>query len=205
MSKDTLDHAAEMFLAMRDRLFGIAYRILNDRGEAEDIVQDAWLRWQLCDRSAVIDPPAFLATTTKRLCLNTMQSARVRRETYVGPWLPDQVDTTADPQLGAERGEALEFAARVLLERLSPSERAAYVLREAFDYSYGDVAAIVRVTEPNARQLVSRARKHLASERREPASCAQQKRLLGALAAASQGGDLAILENVFSEDMALAA
>src|SRR6201746_153952 len=117
MSHDTLDHAADVFLAVRDRLFGIAFRILNNWTEAEDIVQEAWLRWQTCDRSVVLDPTAFLSTTTKRLCINAMQSARARREIYAGPWLPDVVDTSADPQLGVERGEALEFAARTLLER----------------------------------------------------------------------------------------
>jgi RNA polymerase sigma-70 factor (ECF subfamily) len=205
MPKDALDHAAEAFLEMRDRLFGIAYRILNDCVEAEDMVQEAWLRWQVCDRNVVVDPPAFLATTTRRLCLNAIQSARARRETCFGPWLPESVDASADPSLGVERGEDMAFIAVTLLERLSPTERAAYVLREAFDYPYADVAAIVRVSEPNARQLVSRARKHLATDRRGPASVEEQERLLAALVAASTAGDLAALESVFTEDVALAA
>ncbi|MGY4647546.1 sigma-70 family RNA polymerase sigma factor [Mycobacterium sp. URHB0021] len=204
MSADSLDQAVAAFLAVRDRLFCIAYRILNDCTEAEDIVQDAWLRWQVCDRKAVVDPMAYLATTTRRLCLNSLQSARARRETCLGPWLAERVDPGADPLLGVERGEELEHATRRLLERLSPTERAAYVLREAFDYSYAEVAAVVCVTEGNARQLVSRARRHLAGEGRETPSGAEQKRLLGALSAA-QSGDLATLENVFTEDVALAA
>lgn len=205
MSNDALDHAAEAFLTMRDRLFGIAYRILNDCVEAEDIVQEAWLRWQVCDRDVVVDPPAFLATTTRRLCLNAIQSARARHETCSGPCLPEPVDACSDPLLGVERSEDLALVTITLLERLSPAERAAYVLREAFDYSYADIAALVAVSEPNARQLVSRARKHLAAERREVATEAQRKRLFGALSAASQSGDLAALETVFVEDVALAA
>jgi RNA polymerase sigma-70 factor (ECF subfamily) len=205
MSNDALDHAAEAFLGIRDRLFGIAYRILDDCGEAEDIVQEAWLRWQLCDREVVSDPTAFLATTTKRLCINAMKSARARRETYVGAGLPERSDTDADPQLDVERREALEFITATLLERLSATELAAYVLREAFDYSYADIAGIVMVTESNARQLVSRARKHLTADRRTPVCPIEHRRLLGALTAASHTGDLASLECLFGEDVVLAA
>jgi RNA polymerase sigma-70 factor (ECF subfamily) len=205
MSRDTLEEAAVVFLACRDRLFGIAYGILRDCGEAEDIVQDAWLRWQLCDRSVVAEPLAFLTTTTKRLCLNTVQSARVRHETRGSESLPDRVDHTADPLRCIEQCEALETAALALLERLSPPERAAYVLREAFDYSYSEIAAIVDVTQANARQLVSRARKHLAAERRDVPSGAEHKRLVVALAAATQSGYLTSLESVFTQDLAVAA
>jgi RNA polymerase sigma-70 factor (ECF subfamily) len=115
------------------------------------------------------------------------------------------VDPHADPLRSVEQCEALELAALTLLERLSPSERAAYVLREAFDYSYAEIAAIVEVTQANARQLVSRARKRLAAERREVASGAKQKRLVVALTAAAQSGDLTTLETVFTEDLAVAA
>ncbi len=150
-----LEQATAEFVAVRGRLFGIAYRMLGSSAEAEDIVQEAWLRWQMADRSAVVDPAAFLATTTTRLCLNALQSARARRETYIGQWLPEPVDTSADPHLGAERGEALELATVMLLEKLPPTERAAYVLREAFDYPYARIADVVQVKEENARQLVS--------------------------------------------------
>lgn len=205
MSYQTLDDAAVTFLALRDRLFGIAFRILNDSSAAEDIVQDAWVRWQTCDRSVVLDPLAFLTTTTKRLCINTLQSARARHETHAPSWLPDRMDPNADPQRLLEQCEALELAALTLLERLSPSERAAYVLREAFDYSYAEIAGIVEVTQANARQLVSRARKRLAAERREEPTGAEQKRLVVALTVAAQSGDLATLETVFTEDLAMAA
>ena len=103
----TYDDGLSAFMSVRPRLFGIAYRMLGSAAEAEDIVQDVWVRWQTADRSLVRDAAAFLATTTTRLAINVMQSARSRRETYVGPWLPEPVDTSADPGLGAERGEAL--------------------------------------------------------------------------------------------------
>jgi RNA polymerase sigma-70 factor, ECF subfamily len=196
-----LEQATAEFVAVRGRLFGIAYRMLGSSAEAEDIVQEAWLRWQMADRSAVVDPAAFLATTTTRLCLNALQSARARRETYIGPWLPEPVDTSADPHLGAERGEALELATVMLLEKLPPTERAAYVLREAFDYPYARIADVVQVKEENARQLVSRARKHISTGRREQTGSAEQKRLFEALVAAAQEGDVEALEKLFADDV----
>jgi RNA polymerase sigma-70 factor (TIGR02957 family) len=202
-SKDTgkLDQAASVFLSVRPRLFGIAYRMLGTAAEAEDIVQDAWLRWQSTDRAAVHDATAFLITTTTRLAINVMQAARTRRETYIGPWLPEPVDTSTDPTLGAERGEALELAVLLLLEKLTPHERAAYVLREAFDYSYSEIANILQLTEANTRQLVTRARKHIADERRAPATAAERQRLLEAFITAAQKGDLAALEELFAADV----
>src|SRR4051812_29177884 len=176
--------------------------MLSSASEAEDLLQEVWLRWQGTDRSQVKNPGAFLATTTTRLAINELQSARVRRETYIGPWLPEPVDTSADPYLGAERGEALEFAALMLMEKLTPNERAAYVLREAFDYPYGQIADILRSTEPAARQLVSRARKHVAGERRSPAPEAAQRELLATFLQAAHSGDLAALEKLFAADVA---
>src|SRR5262245_1109570 len=116
---DSLDEAAETFLRLRPRMFGIAYRILGSVDEAEDVVQDAWLRWQGTDRSVVENPGAFLATATTRLAINVAQSARVRRESHVGSWLPEPIDTSMDPHVGAERGEALELAVMFLLEKLN--------------------------------------------------------------------------------------
>ena len=189
------------FFDVRPRLFGIAYRMLGSAAEAEDIVQDVWLRWQSTNRSAVENPPAYLATTTTRLCINLAQSAHSRRETYIGTWLPEPVDTSSDPGLGAERGEALKLAVLMLLEKLSPTERAAYVLREAFDYSYHEIADILQMEEANVRQLVSRARKHIANGRRTPASSDEQRRLLEAFLAAAQKADMAALESIFAEDV----
>src|SRR5262249_34308137 len=154
--------------------------------EAEDVVQDVWLRWQTTNRSVVENPEAFLATTTTRLCINVAQSAHARHETYVGPWIPEPVDTTSDPALGAERSEALSFAVLLLLEKLSPTERAAYILREAFDYEYAQIADILQAEEANVRQLVSRARKHIADGRRAPVNSSEQRRLLGAFIEAAQ-------------------
>ena len=196
-----LDDALDVFQSVRPRLFGIAYRMLGSASEAEDIVQDAWIRWQGADRSVVQDPPAFLATTTTRLAINALQSARARRETYIGPWLPEPVDTSGDPTLGAERAEALGFAVLVMLEKLTPTERAAYVLREAFAYSYAQISEIVQLSEAAARQLVSRARKHLAGERRREVSPSEQRRLLRAFVSAAQTGELDELERLFAEDV----
>ncbi|MEU4765026.1 RNA polymerase sigma factor SigJ [Actinosynnema sp. NPDC023794] len=198
---DDLAQAAAVFTTVRPRLFGIAYRMLSSVAEAEDLVQDVWVRWQTCDRGQVVNPEAFLATTTTRLAINVLQSARVRRETYVGPWLPEPVDTSADPYLGAERGEALELAALVLMERLTPGERAAYVLREAFDYAYAEIADILQSTESAVRQLVSRARKHVAGERRRDVPPDARRDLLAAFIAAARAGDMASLERLFAPDV----
>ncbi|SEN89266.1 RNA polymerase sigma-70 factor [Actinacidiphila rubida] len=196
----SLEQATEDFSSARSQLFGIAYRILGSVAEAEDIVQDAWLRWQKTDRADIREPAAFLATMTTRLAINTAQSARVRRETYIGPWLPEPVDTSLDPQLGAERAEALEMAVLFLLEKLNPVERAAYVLRQAFDYPYKQIADILDSSEANARQLVSRARKHLAAEHREPATPAAHRRLLEVFLEAAKTGNMPVLEDVLAED-----
>lgn len=196
-----LDHAAAVFAAVRPRLFGIAYRMLGSALDAEDIVQELWVRWQTADRSVVDNPEAYLATAVTRLAINASRTARVRHETYIGPWLPEPVDTSADPQLGAERGAVLELAVLLLLEKLSPTERAAYVLREAFDYPYRDIAEIVQTSEVTARQLASRARKRLAAERRAPVDAAEQRRLLTAFVAAARAGDMSTLEQLFSEDV----
>ncbi|WP_257234384.1 sigma factor-like helix-turn-helix DNA-binding protein [Streptomyces sp. JV178] len=197
----SLDDAVEVFQRLRSRLFGIAYRVLGSVSEAEDVVQEAWVRWQGADRAAVLDPGAFLAKATTRLAINVAQSARVRREAYVGPWLPEPVDTSVDPQVGAERGEAVELAVLLVLQKLNPVERAAYVLREAFDYPYDDIAGMLQVTRANTRQIVSRARKRLSAERRDPVDTAEHRRLLEAFVAAARHGDVAALEGVLSADV----
>ena len=199
---DDLEAATATFMAVRPRLFGIAYRMLSSATEAEDLLQDVWLRWQAYDRRTVNNPAAFLATTTTRLAINALQSARARRETYIGPWLPEPVDTSADPYLGAERDEALGFAVLQLMETLSPQERAAYVLREAFDYPYPQIAEILQSTEAAVRQLVSRARKHVTGERRMPTTKDAQRELLTTFITAARAGDLAALEDLFAADVA---
>ena len=196
-----LDDALSQFVSVRPRLFGIAYRILASRAEAEDIVQDVWLRWQTTDRSVILDAPAFLATMTTRLAINLAQSARSRHEIYTGTWLPESADTSDDLHLGVERGEALELAVLLLLERLSPTERAAYVLREAFDYPHQGIANVLKLTKTNIRQLVSRARKHISDVRRATVDAAEKRRLLIAFIDAAQKGDTAALEELFAADI----
>ncbi|MFJ9352822.1 RNA polymerase sigma-70 factor [Streptomyces mirabilis] len=198
---DSLDQATREFMAARPHLFGIAYRVLGSVVEAEDIVQDAWLRWQNTNRADIVEPTAFLATVTSRLAINLAQSAPKRRESYIGPWLPEPVDTRLDPQLGAERAEALDMAVLHLMEKLNPVERAAYVLREAFDYPYKRIADMLETSEANTRQLVSRARKRLSAERREPVSPAAHRRLLEVFLSAAQTGNLSVLEDVLTADV----
>jgi RNA polymerase sigma-70 factor (ECF subfamily) len=198
-------HDVESFEGVRPRLFGIARRVLGNEAEADDVVQDAWLRWQGTDRSQVRDPVAFLATMTARLALTVGQSARVRREIATGPLLVETADLGADPSLDAEQAEALELALLTLLEKLTPAERAAYVLREAFDYPHRRIAEVLRLSEANARQLVTRARRRLSGERRRPAAAGEHRRLLDAFVAAAQTGDLAPLEQVLAGDERVAA
>ena len=180
------------FEALRPRLFGIACRTLDSATDADDVVQDAWIRR---------DAGAFLATTTKRLALNVAQSARARRDTSIQPWHPEPVDVQADPALGAERREALEVAVLMLLERLSAAERAAYVLREAFDYPYRRISDVLAVSEANARQLVTRARLRLASGRSRQVSPIDQQRFIDAFVDAAQTGDLTTLEQLLGADV----
>jgi RNA polymerase sigma-70 factor (ECF subfamily) len=192
-----VDDGAAAFAGVRRRLFGIAYRMLGSWTEAEDIVQDTWLRWQACDRAAVLNATAYLVTTTTRLTINATQSARARRESYVGEWAREPADSAVDPATGAVQVDDLELGILLLLERLSPTERAAYVLREAFDYPYAKIAGLLQLTEVNARQLVSRASKNLAAGRRESVGAAQERRLLMAFLAAARAGEFAALEELF--------
>jgi RNA polymerase sigma factor (sigma-70 family) len=195
------DDGLSAFLSVRPRLFGIAYRMLRSAAEAEDIVQDVWVRWQTANRSAVRDAAAFLVTTTTRLAINVIQSARARRETCVESWLAEPVDHSADPRLGAERGQALACGLRLLLEALTPTERAAYILREAFDYPYRHIANALGLEEANARQVVTRARQRVAGGRRMPAESSEQQRLLDAFVAAVQDGDVAGLQSLLVSEV----
>ncbi|MCK2029480.1 RNA polymerase sigma-70 factor [Microbacterium galbinum] len=198
---DGLNDALETFDAHRRRLFGVAYRMLGSVSDAEDIVQETWIRWQGAERAGIREPVAFLTTIATRLSINALTSARARRETYVGPWLPEPVNTDDDPALGAERAEALQFAVLIMLEKLTPTERAAYVLREAFDYPYPRIAEVISVSVVSARQLVSRARAHLSSERRIAVAPTAQRSLLEAFLVAARKGDAAQLEKLFAEEV----
>jgi RNA polymerase sigma-70 factor, ECF subfamily len=190
----SLDAAAAVFAGQRRRLFGIAYRVLGNWTDAEDVVQDVWLRWQGCDRGTVRHPAAFLATTTTRMAINASQSARVRRETSVGDWPSEPVDTSGTPRSTAERDGALEHGIQLLLEQLTPTERAAYLLREAFAYPYARIASMLHISEVNARQIVSRAGRRIASGRPGSVNPTAHRPLLQAFVDAAQSGDAHGLE-----------
>jgi RNA polymerase sigma factor (sigma-70 family) len=190
------------FVRACPRLFATAHRIVGTVPEAEDILQEVWLRWHRVDRTTVADVEAFLVTVTIRLAINVVQSARRRHETCVGPWLgAEAADPDADPVTAAERGEAIEMAVQQLLERLPPSERAAFVLREGFDYPYQQIARTLQIGTANARQLVKRARTRIAAGRRHSYSSTARSRLLRAFAPAALVGELAGLEAVLVADL----
>jgi RNA polymerase sigma-70 factor (ECF subfamily) len=176
--------------------------MVGTAAEAEDIVQEVWLRWQTTDRVGVVDPSAFLRTTTIRICINLYRSARLRREIYIGEWLLEPIDISADPGSGAEQKEALRSAVMVLLEKLRPAERAAYILREAFDYSYRRIAELLRMTEPNVRQLLARARKRIAGVTWTLPKPTERLDLLEIFTRAAQNGNLAELEGFFVSEAA---
>jgi RNA polymerase sigma factor (sigma-70 family) len=183
-------------------LLSIAYQIVGNRHEAEDVLQEVWLRWHRVDRATVINAEAFLVTATGRLALNLIQSARRRHETSVAAWPPEEpADHDADPQAQAERGERIGHAVQLLLERLSPAERAAYVLREGFEYPYRQIAETLHIGSANARQLVKRARAHVAAGPCHSVSSAAHSRLRRAFAGASHSGDLTGLETLLAADL----
>ncbi|CRK55775.1 RNA polymerase sigma-70 factor [Alloactinosynnema sp. L-07] len=189
------------FEAQRARLFGIAYRMLGSAVAAEDIVQDAYLRWRQAD--GVEQPSAWLATVVTNLCLTELTSARARRERYVGPWLPEPV-ATGDGALGpvdtVERRESVSFALLLLMERLSPVERAVFVLREAFAYPHAEIAGVLGLSEVNSRQIHHRARRGLDGHRPR-ASADRDHALVERFFAAAQLGDVAALEKLLADDV----
>ncbi|MEV6285776.1 sigma-70 family RNA polymerase sigma factor [Kribbella sp. NPDC051770] len=190
------------FVSARPRLLRIASRVLSSQTDAEDVVQEIWLRWQRTDRSVVADPHAFLVTMTVRLAINVAQSARRRRETPVGEWYQDQIGCTDDdPATEAELAEEVERAVLTLLGSLPPRERAAYVLREAFDYPYARISEILHTGAANTRQLVSRARTHLSADRDNPVCPAAHHQLLQAFLKAARAGDLTDLEALLIADL----
>ncbi|MFI5692388.1 RNA polymerase sigma-70 factor [Kribbella sp. NPDC051586] len=194
------------FERLRGRLFGIAYRMTGTAADAEEILQDAWLRWQDVDRTAVRDADAYLAKVVTNLSIKQLTSARARREMYVGEWLPEPVLTGRAEfdalEVVAER-ESVSFALLLLLERLTPAERAAYVLHEAFGYSHREVAELIGTTDANARQLLSRARKRVATDapRRQPVDRGGWRELVDRFLAAAQAGEIEQLERLLAEDV----
>ncbi len=207
---------AASFEPHRRRLRGLAYRMLGSMAEAEDAVQEAYLRWHDADREDVVEARAFLITTTTRICLDVLKSARVRREEYVGPWLPDPVvDTSAlAPDTQTEMAEDLSVALLLALDRLSPLERAAFLLHDVFDYSFTQVATALGRNEAACRQLASRARTRVRDAR--PAGAiparaggspvdAKHAEIVSAFLAASRSGDLATLTQLLASDVRLVA
>jgi RNA polymerase sigma-70 factor (TIGR02957 family) len=193
---------------LRPGAFAVAYRMLGSVSEAEDIVQEALLRLHLTlQRGEQIESPrSYLSTVVTRLCIDQLRSARVRRESYVGEWLPEPLidDRRSDPADHAEVADSLSLAFLVLLESLTPEQRAAFLLREVFDYPYPEIAAIIGTGEDNARQLVARARKHV-DERRPRFEASQQRReqLARSFLAAASNGDLHALEELLAHDVVL--
>ncbi|MBZ5492275.1 MAG: RNA polymerase sigma-70 factor [Acidobacteriia bacterium] len=201
-----VEFSLDDFLKWRPLLLSIAYRMLGSLADAEDILQDAFLRWQQASSGEIRSPKAFLVTVVTRLCINHLQSARVQREQYVGEWLPEPVVTSAgnDPSLPPQMDESLSLAFLFLLERLTPVERAVFLLREVFDYEYSEVAKIAGQSEVNCRQIFRRARLHIKNMRpRFDASPIAKEKLLRQFIDASSRGDIEGLLQLFSSDIAV--
>jgi len=194
------------FEAERKRLTGVAYRMLGRWSEAEDAVQDAFLRWQAADRSVIEQPAAWLTTVIVRLCLDRLRRAKASREVYVGPWLPEPVLTAEGGERRDDETESfahdLSLGLMVVLERLGPEERAAFILREAFDSSYAEIAAALGKNEAAVRQIVSRARERVRAERpRFRADPETHRRLLGQFSAAVAANDASALLGLLKADV----
>jgi RNA polymerase sigma-70 factor (TIGR02957 family) len=198
---------AELLDELRPRAFAIAYRMLGSVSEAEDVVQEALLRvHEAIERGEEIaSPRAYIATVATRLAIDQLRSARSRRETYVGEWLPEPIAAPEeDPAAQAEQADSLSLAFLVLLESLTPEQRAAFLLHDVFDYGYREVAEIVGTSEDNARQLASRARRHVQEGRpRFEASAEEREKLADSFFAAAENGDLEALERLLAEDVEL--
>jgi RNA polymerase sigma-70 factor, ECF subfamily len=196
----------QVFEELRPLLFSIAYRMLGSVADAEDAVQEAFLRWEGAATGAVESPKAYLAKVVTRLCIDRLRSAQQRRETYVGPWLPEPLigETAPDAGVEAERADSLSMAFLVVLESLSPLERAAFLLHEVFAYEYAELADILGRTEVACRQLVHRARENVAARRpRFEVDRRRQRALLASFTSACARGDLTALEALLTEDIVL--
>ena len=202
----SVDGAFETFERHRSRLFGIAYGMLGSVMDAEDVVQDVSLRWASIDPATIDSPAAYLTTMTTRASINVLKSARRRRETYVGPWLPEPVVGAFDPDPGEMVADAEQFSLAMLtaLERLNPVERAVLILRDVFDLDYPDIADIVDKSPANCRQLAVRAREHVGdADRRRTLDPVTESRLVSEYLAAVAEDDVDRLARVFAEDVVL--
>jgi len=200
---ETPDEATRQFEAYRPLLLGLAYRLLGSMWDAEDVVQDAYLRWTATDRAEIREPRAFLITVVSRLALDQLRAARVTREAYTGPWLPEPVATSAlGPLDTAELRDTVAYATVHLMERLSPPERAVFVLREAFELPYDEIARILDTTPANCRQMHHRGGRRLASGR-DKFTLAEDDhaKLLAGFLEAAQSGDLTRLTDFLTKDV----
>ncbi|MCU1231332.1 MAG: polymerase subunit sigma-24 [Acidobacteria bacterium] len=190
------------FETYRALLFSIAYRMLGSVADAEDVVQDAFVRFAGVDRDVVRDAKSFLATIATRLALDKLKSAQATREEYIGPWLPEPLFTGDDAEHRVERAEAVSYALLVALERLTPAERAVFVLAEAFDFDHAEIADTLELSVAASRQLLHRAREKMADEKRRFApSREEQLRLIGGFLEAVQSGDVARVSALLAEDV----
>ncbi|MEO8607893.1 MAG: RNA polymerase sigma-70 factor [Chloroflexota bacterium] len=202
------DLNADQFEAYRPLMFSIAYRMLGSATEAEDIVQETYLRYRTTPPDQIVSHKAFLSTIVTRLCLNQLQSAHVQRETYIGPWLPEPVLTESydlfAPAQQAELYDSLSIAFLTLLEQLTPLERTVFLLREVFDYEYSEIAEIISKEEAACRQMFSRAKKHIAEHRpRFKPSTEAHRDILNQFTQAASTGDLNGLMHLLAEDVVL--
>ncbi|WP_318208107.1 MULTISPECIES: RNA polymerase sigma factor SigJ [unclassified Streptomyces] len=199
-----LTYEADLFERSRGRLEAIAYRLLGSAGDAEDAVQETYLRWHATDRERIETPEAWLTKVLTNLCLNQLTSARARRETYVGQWLPEPVlagDRMLGPADTAEQRESVSLAMLTLMERLTPNERAVYVLREAFGYAHREIAEILDLTESNCQQIHRRARQHLATDRaRTEVDAVAARKVVEEFLAAALSGDTEPLIRLLTVD-----
>lgn len=194
---------ADLFATHQPRLVRLAYRMLGSFAEAEDVVQDAWLRWQRADQRAAINPAAYLSRTVTRLCLDVMKSARARREDYVGPWLPEPI---VEPDRESMRFDELTLTLMLALERLSPLERAAFLLHDVFDEPLADIALALDRDPAAVRQLAARARKHVrAAGPRYPVEREEGGRIARAFFDASSTGDLSSLRSLLAGTVTIRA
>lgn len=200
---NAIDSRLQTFEEYRPLLFSIAYRMLGTVMEAEDAVQEAYLRFMATEVSTIQAPKAFLTTVVTRLCLDQLKSARVKREEYLGPWLPEPLLTTDAPEDLLARHESIAMAFLVLLETLSPVERAVFLLREVFDYDYEQIAPIVEKSESNCRQLYSRARRYIQERRPRFAPPPQQQAIVETFMHAFATGDVRQMEGLLAQDVQL--
>jgi RNA polymerase sigma-70 factor (ECF subfamily) len=207
-AKEVLMIDTEQFETLRPLLFSIAYRMLGSASEAEDVLQDAYLRWAGASTEYIQSPKAYLSTVVTRLCLDRLKSARAKREQYLGSWLPEPVLTIDDTDVtrNAERHESITLAFLVLLEALTPQERAVFLLREVFEYEYAEIAGMLGLSAANCRQLFHRAKVHVADQRpRFQPAPEHQRALVERFMAATQHGDVHALTSMLAHDVTFTA